>query len=232
MVGGDEHEEGHDAGDMTIRYAAVDASGTISSDVELDPRTCECCATGMAITTSGPVIVYRDRSPDEIRDISYVRSTPAGWSSPAPVRKDGWKIAGCPVNGPQIDASGDRLAIAWFTEGDQQPRTYLSFSNDGGATLSNPIVVDDGKPAGRVDVLMLEGDAALVTWLEQTPAGAELRARRVSPSGVEPSMKIADTTSARGAGFARIARSGPDVFFAWTEQTPAGKKVRITRRRI
>jgi hypothetical protein len=232
MTAGDGHEEGHDAGDMTIRYAAVDASGAISSDVELDPRTCECCATGMAIPTSGPVIVYRDRSSDEIRDISYVRSTPAGWSIPAPVREDGWKIAGCPVNGPQIDASGDRLAIAWFTEGDQQPRTYLSFSDDGGATLSNPIVVDDGKPAGRVDVLMLGRDAALVTWLEQTTAGAELRARRVTPTGVEPSMKIADTMSARGTGFARIARSGPDVFFAWTEQTASGKKVRVARRRI
>ena len=231
MAGGG-HEEGHDAGDMTIRYAVVDASGAIRSDVELDSRTCECCATGMAVTTSGPVVVYRDRSAGEIRDISYVRHTPGGWTRPAPVFDDGWKIAGCPVNGPQIDASGDQVAIAWFTEGDRQPRTYLSFSDDAGATIGNPVVIDDGKPAGRVDVLLLEGDAALVTWLEQTTAGAELRARRVSPRGAEPSMKIADTTAARGAGFARIARSGPDVFFAWTEQTTSGKKIRIARRRI
>ena len=231
MAGGG-HEEGHDAGDMTIRYAVVEASGAIQSDVELDPRTCECCATGMAIAPSGPVIVYRDRSPDEIRDISYVRQTPTGWTRPAPVREDGWKIAGCPVNGPQIDASGERLAIAWFAVTKEMPRVFLAFSSDGGATIGNPIIVDDGKPAGRVDVLMLDGDAAVVTWLEQTPAGAELRARRVSPSGVEPSVKIADTTTARGTGFARIARSGPDVFFAWTAPTPSGKTVRVSRRRF
>lgn len=232
MGGGGDHEEGHDAGDMTLRYATVDAKGTLSTDVEIDPRTCECCATGMAMTTAGPVIVYRDRSPAEIRDISRVRYTSEGWTQPAPVRDDGWKIAGCPVNGPQIDAAGNRLAIAWFTEANRQPRVYLAFSEDGGATLGNPIVVDDGKPAGRVDVVMLDGSDALVTWLEQTTAGAELRARRVSPSGVEPSTKIADTTTARGAGFARIARSGPDVFIAWTEQATTGRKIHVVRRRI
>ncbi len=232
MAGGGDHEEGHDAGDMTLRYATVDVKGTLSTDFEIDPRTCECCATGMATTSAGPVIVYRDRSLAEIRDISYVRYTGTGWTQPSPVRDDGWKIAGCPVNGPQIDAAGDRLAIAWFTEANQQPRVYVAFSDDGGATLGTPVVVDDGKPAGRVDVLMLDGAKALVTWLEQTAGGAELRARRVSPGGVEPSSRIADTTTARGAGFARTARSGPDVFFAWTEQTPSGKKIHVARRRI
>lgn len=232
MAGGGDHEEGHDAGDMTLRYARVAANGTLSADVEIDPRTCECCATGMTTATAGPVIVYRDRSPAEIRDISLVRYTGGTWTQPAPVREDGWKIAGCPVNGPQVDAAGDGLAIAWFTESGQQPRVYVAFSEDGGATLGNPIVVDDGKPAGRVDVLMLDGGKALVTWLEQTTGGAELRARSVAPGGVEPSAKIADTTTARGAGFARTARSGPDVFFAWTEQTPSGKKVHVARRRI
>jgi hypothetical protein len=231
MAGGGDHE-GHDAGDMTLRYATVDASGTLTADVEIDPRTCECCATGMAMTAGGPVIVYRDRSAEEIRDISYVRQTAEGWTQPAAVREDGWKIAGCPVNGPQIDASGDHLAIAWFSVVQEKPRVYLAFSEDGGATIGNAIIVDDGKPAGRVDVVMLDDESALVTWLEQTTAGAEFRARRVSPTEVAPSMKIADTTSARGAGFMRAASSGEDVFFAWTVQTEKGKTIRLARTRL
>jgi hypothetical protein len=60
-----EHE--HDGGDMTLRYATVDAGGKIAGDTELDRRACECCTTGMAMSARGPVIVYRDRSHDEVR---------------------------------------------------------------------------------------------------------------------------------------------------------------------
>jgi hypothetical protein len=85
--------EGKEEGDMTLRYATIDARGTIHSDVQLDARTCECCATGMAMATSGPVIVYRDRSPKEVRDIAVVRATGKGWTRPRLVHADGWKIA-------------------------------------------------------------------------------------------------------------------------------------------
>ena len=48
----------------------------------------------------GPVAVYRDRSPEEIRDISVVRLVDGVWTEPAPVHADNWMIEGCPVNGP------------------------------------------------------------------------------------------------------------------------------------
>jgi hypothetical protein len=63
MTGGHDEHAGHDmGGDMAIRYATVDATGSIGNEVQLDDRTCECCTTGMTMTTSGPLIVYRDRS--------------------------------------------------------------------------------------------------------------------------------------------------------------------------
>lgn len=223
----------HDAGDMTIRYATVAPDGSIADDVELDGRTCECCTTGMTISATGPVIVYRDRSGDEIRDISYVARSGGSWSKPADVHRDGWKIAGCPVNGPQIDAMGDQVATAWFTAADEQQRVYVAFSENGGKSFAAPVRVDDGKPAGRVDLVMLDERTALVVWLEQTPAGAEIRARRVQAAGAAgESMKIADSGTARAAGFPRIARSGSDVWFAWTDQTAETKQVRIARGRF
>jgi BNR repeat-like domain len=231
MSGGD--HEGHDAGDMTIRYAHVDASGNITADEQLDDRTCECCTTGMTMTANGPVIVYRDRSPDEIRDVSYVRRDANGWSKPRPVRADGWKINGCPVNGPQIDAAGNRAATAWFTAANEQQRVYAAFSNDGGETFGNAIVVDEGKPAGRVDVVMLDESTALVTWLEQTAAGAEIRARRIGRAGKRgDAVKIADASMARAAGFTRIARAGDQVWFTWTEHDGKNKKVHVSRGRF
>jgi len=218
--------------DMTLRYATIDASGKIAGDVEIDDRTCECCTTGMTMTARGPVIVYRDRGSDEVRDIAYVTKTARGWTKPRNVYDDGWKIDGCPVNGPQADAIGDRVATAWFTAAQDRGRAYVAFSNDAGVTFGKPVTIDDGKPLGRLDVVLLDHDHALVTWLEQTPSGAEIRARRVGANGrVEPAVKVADSTTARAAGFARIARAGGEVYFAWTEQSAAGKRIHVARGR-
>ncbi|HUP64823.1 MAG TPA: sialidase family protein [Thermoanaerobaculia bacterium] len=230
MTGGD---HGHGGGDMTLRYANVDSSGSITSDEELDDRACECCATGMAMTSSGPVIVYRDRSPEEVRDISYVRRDGATWSEPAAVHRDGWKINGCPVNGPQIDAIGADVATAWFTAAGEEQRVYASFSTDAGATFGEAIRIDDGKPVGRVDLVMIGPRTALVTWLEHTPGGAEIRLRRVtSDAPPDPSVKIADSDAARAAGFTRIGLSSGELWLAWTEQNAGSKGVRVARVRM
>ncbi|HYH08319.1 MAG TPA: exo-alpha-sialidase, partial [Thermoanaerobaculia bacterium] len=189
MTGGD---HGHAGGDMTLRYATLDAAGRMTADEEIDARVCECCTTGMAMTSSGPVIVYRDRSAADIRDISMIRRTATGWSKPQSVRNDQWKINGCPVNGPQIDAIGNRTATAWFTMANNQSRVWATFS-DGKA-----IAIDDGKPLGRVDVVLLDENTAVVTWLEQPASGTEIRARRITrPGQRSPSLKVADTANAR-----------------------------------
>ncbi|HEX6642779.1 MAG TPA: sialidase family protein [Thermoanaerobaculia bacterium] len=227
MTAGEDEEV---AGDMTIRYATIDARGAIAVDAELDRRTCECCTTGMAMTTSGPLIVYRDRTVDEIRDVAAIRRIESGWSEPRLVRNDGWKMNGCPVNGPQADAIGNHVVTAWFTAPNDQQRVYAAFSDDAGATFNTAAVIDDGKPIGRVDVVLLNERTAIVSWLEQTAAGAEIRARRVSRDGtIAPSVKIADTAAARAAGFTRIARVGDEVWFSWTEQSASSKRVQVAR---
>jgi hypothetical protein len=234
MTGGGHDSGDHDAGgDMSLRYATVDASGTIADDVELDGRTCECCTTGMTMTNTGPVIVYRDRSAEEVRDIAYVTKTASGWTKPARVHADEWKINACPVNGPQADAIGNRVVTAWFTAAQEKGRVLVAFSEDGGVTFGKPVQIDDGKPIGRLDVILLDEETALVTWLEQTGAGGEIRTRRVRRNGSpEPAIKIADSGTSRAAGFARTAKLGPYVYVTWTEQSAASKKVHVARARF
>jgi hypothetical protein len=216
--------------DGTVRYTTIDANGRIAEDTPLDARTCECCTTGMTMVKRGPVIVYRDRSAEEIRDIVYVRRVVNGWSEPRRVHADNWKINGCPVNGPQIDSRRERVVTAWFTAANQQPRVYAAFSAEAGSRFRDPVRIDDGQPLGRVDVVMLGDSDAVVSWLEQTPKGAEVRARRVSHLGKrEPSIKIADAPAARTAGFPRMAVDGDSVWFAWTS---GDRRIRTARLRF
>lgn len=58
---------------MNIRAARISNSEKMFNDTLLDSRTCDYCQTSAAISKNDPVVVYRDRTDDEIRDISIVR---------------------------------------------------------------------------------------------------------------------------------------------------------------
>jgi len=214
MTGG---EGKHGGGNMTLRYVSLPRDGDPSGGVVLDEKVCECCQTSAAVTSEGPIVVYRDRLEGEVRDISIVRWSDDRWSSPQTVSRDGWTINGCPVNGPAIDASGSRVAVSWFTAAGDTPRVKIAFSRDAGATFDGPIVVDDGSPSGRVDIVLLDDGSAMVSWLERVAGGGELRARQVWMDGrLAPSMTIAPSGTARSSGFPRMVRSGEKIVFAWT----------------
>lgn len=203
---------------MTLRYATIDANGNLSDEAELDERVCECCQTSAALTSDGPIAVYRDRSPTEVRDIYIVRQVNGSWTKPQPVFADNWEINGCPVNGPAVAADGARVAVAWFTGVANTPRVKIAFSQDAGATFSQPIQVDDGENVGRVDTLLLPDGSALVCWLGGSVEGGAIKVRRVRSDGrVGPPTVIAQTNISRSSGFPRMARLGDQVHFAWTE---------------
>lgn len=210
---------------MTLRYAAIDAKGKIFEDTQLDDRTCECCQTSAALTSDGVIAVYRDRSPNEIRDIYSVRQSKGSWGSARPVHADNWQINGCPVNGPSVAADGRRVAVAWFTGANDAPRVKVAFSNDAGGSFGRAIEVEDANAVGRVDALLLPDGSALVCWMAGTVESGEIKVRRILPDGtLGTASLIAKTDISRASGFPRMARLGDEVHFAWTE---FGKPSRI-----
>jgi hypothetical protein len=208
-------------GATTLRFAAVPKLGAPEPDVRLDGRVCDCCQTALARTTRGLVAAYRDRSEDEVRDIAVVRLANGRWSAPAIPAPDGWQIHGCPVNGPALAAAGDRVALAWFAMAGEVSRVKLAFSEDAGASWGPPRVVDDGRPIGRVDVVLAGRGplgSAIVSWLEQTDAGASLRLRRVPVAGeAHSSVAVAGTSQARSSGVPRLADAGDGLIVAWRD---------------
>ena len=61
------------SGSMGLRAAVFDRQGAQVSETVVDDRVCECCPTAVAVTSEGPIVAFRDRSQDEIRDIYVSR---------------------------------------------------------------------------------------------------------------------------------------------------------------
>jgi hypothetical protein len=187
--------------------------------MEVDSSVCDCCSTDAMRLDEGTLLVaYRDRTAAEVRDISLSRLEDSAWSTPRSVRDDHWEIAACPVNGPALAGAGNRVVVAWFTAAAGRPQVQAAFSDDGGVTFGPASRIDDGDPLGRVDVVMLDEDSALVSWLEGSGDRARIALRRATRSGVSQTTFVADTSPARSSGFPRMVAAGGQVFLAWTSR--------------
>jgi hypothetical protein len=210
---------GSGAKETMLMAASIRPDGAVGPERPVDERICDCCQTGMAMTGRGPLVVYRDRSPDEVRDIYVTRRVNGVWTPGVPVARDGWKIDACPVNGPRADARGDRVVVAWFTGANDARQVKLALSTDAGATFGTPVRIDGGNPEGHVDVKMIDGGAAIVSWMERAASGGggELRVRRVEPDGRLGTPRAVETSATlRSSGFPRMARDSAGVVLAWT----------------
>ncbi|MEW5918425.1 MAG: sialidase family protein [Gemmatimonadota bacterium] len=223
--------------EMQLISTTIDANGSLGTETVVDTRICDCCQTDAAQTSRGPLIVYRDRSDAEIRDIYAVRRDSASWTTPTAVHADNWKIPGCPVNGPAVAARGDVAAVAWFTAAEDTARVRLAYSFDAGNTFNPPLRIDGGMPVGRVDVQLGDSGQAIVAWLERTDsASAEVRLRVAEPNGaLSPPVVLASTAASRASGFPRMAlqrvNGESSLIVAWTVPGDSSR-VRVARVRL
>jgi hypothetical protein len=227
--GGDSGGHGGHGGPMALRTAVVAADGVVRDTSLLDRRTCECCPTAAIATSQGALVAYRGRSEGEVRDIAVVHVTDAGAESPFIPHADGWTIAGCPVNGPALVSVGDFVALSWFT-GAEGGKVQAVLSDDGGRTFGAPIRLDDGSPTGRVDAVALDNGDILVSWLEATEEGAQLRLRRISGGEARPTVAVAEVVTDRGTGMPKLAAYDGYIWASWVDT--GARTVRVARARI
>jgi len=215
--GGDGH--GHGAGGaMSLRTALI--TDTIADSSQLDDRACECCPTAMVAMPSGTLIAYRDRDAHERRDISLKRRSGDEWVPPYELHRDDWIIAGCPVNGPALDARLDAVVAAWFTGG-EQAGVHAAFSTDGGETFGAPIPVAGDTALGRVDVSWTSPDTAIVSWIDMADDTAVLMTRHVSRlDGPSDTSIVAPVPGGRRSGYPQVCQAGGGTLVVWTAQDP------------
>lgn len=214
---------------MQLRASELGPTAGPSPELVLDERTCSCCQTAAVAVGDDVLVAYRDRSPDEVRDIAVARFSAGSWQAPTLVHADDWHIEGCPVNGPSLTASGATVALAWHTEASDQPQVKLALSRDGGATFAAPVRVDLGRPQGRVDVALVGGHA-FVSWQELSGNVVALRLRAVALADgtLGPAHVIDEVAAGRASGFPQLAARGQELVLAWTAADAAGKtRVRL-----
>lgn len=211
---------------------APSAGANAERSLELDGRTCSCCQTAAVAVDGAVLVAYRDRSADEIRDIAVVRYRGGQASAPALVHDDGWRIDGCPVNGPALAARDATVAVAWYTAAAEVPQVVVALSVDGGRRFGPPARIDAGQPQGRVDVALV-GSYAYVSWQEHVGAAVELRVRavRLGPTLMPGAVRtVATVEVGRSTGFPQLLAVGADLIAAWTQREVNGEtQVRAAR---
>jgi len=199
-----------DGAPMTLRTVRLAEEVDRASEELLDDSVCDCCSTTGVITPAGTLVVYRDRTGDEIRDPWMVRGGAGAWSAPEPLHRDGWTIPACPVNGPVAGVAGDTVWVAWFTAEGGRPRVLAAVSGDGGLTFAPPVTIDADGPLGRLD-LVVDGSAALVSWLDTADDEAVIRLRRMAADGrLGPPVDVARAAGGRSSGVPRLLAVSPD----------------------
>jgi len=199
---------------MALYSRVLDGRPGPGPDTLVDGSVCDCCQLSLASGAGGgALLAYRGRTQDEIRDIQLARFDGQAWSRQGPLHADAWKIAGCPVNGPQLAVAGDRVGAVWFTAADNQSRVLARVSADGGQTFGPVARVDLGRPQGRVDSVLLADGTLVMSWLEMTgqesgKAGG-IYFRTLSPAGeLSVPQLVAPSSTSRMSGFPRMVLLG------------------------
>ncbi len=94
--------DGRDPGGTALLATRAPGEGPVATEERVDGRVCDCCQTALIRTSRGLLAAFRDRSEGEVRDIAISRFEGGAWSPAQVVARDGWRIDGCPVNGPAL----------------------------------------------------------------------------------------------------------------------------------
>lgn len=217
--------KGEDA-PSAFKRTVVSSEGKVVKEETLDSDVCTCCPTSIVKTPKGLLVAYRDHTPQDIRDIAVIRFENSRWLTSKTLNPDKWEINACPVNGAAAAARDNRVAIAWYTEAQDSPRTQFVLSSDGGATFAKPVRISTGNSFGHTSVVLDNQGNALVSWLEEGTGsdGVRLLVRQVTGAGVAgPVLQVAQG-SRSNIGYPRLLQAGGETLPGAIPETQRSKQ--------
>lgn len=207
-------------GPVSLMQTVVGADGKEIREQDLDSDVCSCCPTSVVKTAKGLLVAYRDHTPQDIRDIAVIRFENGKWLPSKILNPDKWQINACPVNAASASAKDSRVAIAWYTEANDNPRVQIIFSSDAGTTFGKPIVVSSHDAQGYASTALTD-DGAYVSWIEEGEKSASVKVRFLSSAGVAgPVLQVAEG-SRQSLGYPQLLHVGSETWIAWGDSAKA-----------
>ncbi len=206
--------KGEDA-PVSLKRTIVDAMGKEVREEVINGDVCGCCPTAVTNTPKGLLVAFRAHTKEDIRDIAVTRLENGHWSTPKIVHADNWEINACPTNAAAVASKGEHVAVSWFTGAQDMPREEMAFSNDSGSSFGKPVILSTGHAFGYTAMALDDDGGAIVSWLEQDPAGARALVRRVSSAGVAGPIVEVAKGGKMALGYPKLFHHGSETFIAW-----------------
>jgi hypothetical protein len=231
----DHEHAGHDhaahAGRMTLRSAVLDRRGRLREQARLDASTCSCCQTDLVRVGDRTLVAYRDHGDADLRNIHWLAHERGRWSAERILHDDGWRIAGCPVNGPALAAGRAGVLAVWPTM--QGESLVVRAALGDGHAFGAPVELESGAATvGRVDAAAWGDDGFLAVWLGAGAATGASALRLVELDArlrVRATHDVVELPPGRSTGVPRMAASGGEAVIAWVEAVDGQPAVRAAR---
>ena len=203
-------------GKMMLRSAILEGD-QIKEEIVLDDDVCTCCPTSAIQLSNGPIVVYRDRSPQEIRDISFVLGKDGKWSKPTSLQVDNWLMPGCPVNGASIATTGNLVAVSRFTVINNKAQVILRLFRESQNKSGKDLVLDKNAPIGRSTTVCTE-DSIYTVWIGFDKKRSVLRMAEVSLAGeIKRNIILTPIDKNRSSGIPRAIFINDSLWVSWTD---------------
>ena len=203
-------------GKMMLRTAILDGD-QIKEERVLDEDVCTCCPTSAVELSGGPIVVYRDRSPQEIRDISFILGSGRKWAEPTRLQADNWLMPGCPVNGASVATTGNLVAVSRFTVIHKKAQVILRLFKEGQIKSGKEIVLDKNVPIGRC-ATVCTADSIYTVWIGLEKNQTVLWLAQVSPAGeIKRKITLTSIDGNRSSGMPRVILSSGYLWVSWTD---------------
>jgi hypothetical protein len=139
-------------------------------------------------TASGRVLLsWIEPGPGDILALHFAQFDPQthAWGNPSILSPAGPSpVSAQKTTGPVTTSNGGRLATVWFVADKNDPRVLLSVSPDAGAHFLMPQRIEDTRPVGAPDLVLLNDGTVFASWLEHyNKDETAIWLRRISPGG-------------------------------------------------
>ena len=216
-----------------------DHGATVGKNLVLDGMACPCCRPMLAQAPDGGLwAVWRKTFEGNVRDIVVARSSDHGRSFSAPmlVSQDGWVFDACPHRGPSIafDAGG-RLYVGWYTEGkDEQPRLFVSTSDDQGVTWSTPFALHTATTSlpDNLQLAVHPDGQVVAVWEEVTGVRKRVVVRVSTDRGQTFGAMQTLSSGSKGEHPTLAIHDSGAVAFGWTEHAFPHNRIMVQQGRL